>query len=199
MRKWRATAEVVAEREGVHPAVLEIFFHVLEHIADEDWYGACHSSSTILYMLFQEHDIDAEILIGEVVAKPWQFDHSWIEIDGAIYDAAVAFPHPDGEPVGGPIFAGYDLSTDDETANKYGIGTFDTLGGDAQTIARLSIGTYYTFADQRAYVECVGNGYPAPEPLWDRAARIAQAMGLSKTREQLASEHFDIRRTIRTV
>lgn len=193
-------AKEIADREGISPVTLELYFHVLEHIADEDWHGACHSSSTVLFMVFGEHDINAEILIGDVKAPAGIFEHSWIEIDGAIYDAAVAFPDLDeGKPVGGPVFAGYDLDTGKPTANKYGIGTFDGLSQDTKTIAQLSIGTYYTWADNHAIVECVGNGYPPPEPLWHRATRIAQGAGIHKTSQQLAQEHFEVRRTVRTV
>jgi hypothetical protein len=198
MKKWRKTAKEIAERKTVLPAALEVFFHVLEHIAEENWHGACHSSSTMLYILLQEYGIDSDIMIGDVKAPVGVFEHSWIEIDGAIFDAAVAFPDLRGKPVGGPIFAGYDLGTGELTTNVYGVGTFDGFTADTKTITWLSIGTYYTWADNKAEVECRGLGYPAPEPLWDRVTRLAQSIGLRKTREDLASEHFEIKRTVRS-
>lgn len=199
MMTWRAAAKRIAEQEGVPNATLEVFLHVLEHISDEDWLGACHSSSTVLYMMLAEHNAESEIVIGDVQAQAGVFEHSWIEIDGAIFDAAVAFPHPDGYPVGGPVFAGYDLDTGLPTINSYGIGTFEGLSADTKSITYLSIGTYYTWADQKALVESAVEGNLPPEPLWHRATRIAQNMGVSKTSEELASAHFEVRRTVRTI
>lgn len=199
MSKWRETAKQITEQQGVPVTTLEVFLHVLEHIADEGWRGACHSSSTVLYMMFAECGVESEIVIGDVEAPAGVFEHSWIEIDGAIYDAAVAFPDLRGEPVGGPVFAGIDLDTGKPTINRYGVGTFEGLSPDTQAITWLSIRTYYTFADNRAIVESQIEGGLPPEPLWHRATRIAHSMGSSKTSEELASAHFEVRRTVRTI
>ncbi|HBP1602370.1 TPA: hypothetical protein L5U90_003474 [Pseudomonas aeruginosa] len=196
IQEWRAAATEIANRYGVPDAVLEVFFHMIEHIADEQWFGACHSSSTMLYILLKEHGIDSEIFVGDVKAPAGVFEHSWIEIDGAIFDAAVAFPLE--KHVGGPVFAGYDLDTGEKAANQYGVGTYEGLSQETKTIAMLSIGTYYTWAEQKAAVECMMHRYPEPEPLWNRVARIARNLGLSTTSQELASKHFEIRRTFRS-
>ena len=52
--------------------------------------GACHASSAILFILLREQGYEAVPCIGEVSKQPIVFDHSWIEINGNIIDAATS-------------------------------------------------------------------------------------------------------------
>ena len=52
--------------------------------------GACHVSTSVLYVVFSELGYDVKLFVGEIQKlgeKP--FDHSWITLDGKIIDIAV--------------------------------------------------------------------------------------------------------------
>ncbi|WP_271105883.1 hypothetical protein [Pseudomonas tohonis] len=76
----------------------------------------------MLSIMLKEHGIDSEIMIGEVFFDGYCFDHSWVEVHGRIFDAAVAFPQAGGKKFGEPVFAGVDIETHEPTRLKYGAG-----------------------------------------------------------------------------
>src|SRR5947209_8676198 len=81
---------------------LKPFFEVLNFVVEEPYRGACHAASSVLYVLFSELNIESSICIGELGRDQICFDHSWLEIEGKIFDVAVARPlEPkfDGPPV----------------------------------------------------------------------------------------------------
>jgi hypothetical protein len=65
------------------------FFNVLAYIDENDWQGACHATTAILFVLLREQGIAATPYVGEVSKAPIVFDHSWIEVDSEVCDAAV--------------------------------------------------------------------------------------------------------------
>lgn len=194
---WAESASAIASRQQVSPVVQDVYFSVLGYISETNWRGACHSSSAMLYILLKERGIDSTIVIGEVFAPAGRFDHSWIEIDGIIYDAAVAYPDLGGEFVGGPVFAGIDLSTSSPTGNRYGAGIEGGLDSPAREISMLSIGGYFAYADQHDAVMAMYQRTQTPMPLWERVAKVGKSCGVFKESTELASTHFEIRRVLR--
>lgn len=178
----------------VPSAVQEVFTAMVMHIETTEWGGACHSSSAIMHMLLKEKGVDSTIKIGEVFGGGYRFDHSWIEIDGQVFDAAVAYPQVGGRRLSGPVFAGIDIVSGAPTGLTYGAGKPGGLDVDAQQIANLSLGAYFQFADQHALVEAIGSGEQPPPALWDRAAYIGLDCGVEKKPVELATEHFEVRR-----
>ena len=193
---WTDRASLVGSDENISKAVNEVFTAVLSYIDKTNYHGACHSTSAMLHMLLKERGIDSVTKIGEVFADAGIFDHSWIEIDGAIYDAAVAYPDPSGAQVGGPIFCGIDLTDNAPHTHEYGAGRSGGLDEPARQISILSFGVYFAFADQENIRNAMFHSQPEPLRLWDMVALVGSTCGVHKTPEQLASTHFETRRQI---
>lgn len=173
-----------------------VFRTVLEHIYGTDWRGACHSSSAMLNILLKELGVDSEIMIGEVFCDGYRFDHSWVVATGRIFDAAVALPQAGGEILGGPVFAGYDIETQEPTRLQYGVGLRGGLGPVEQLIASQTIGEYFGYADELNRNDADFNDQPAPLALWDRVSLVGSVCGVFKTPAQLSESHSQIMRTV---
>ncbi|WNZ87438.1 hypothetical protein [Pseudomonas sp. P108] len=184
----------ITTEKHIPSVVQEVFTAMVMHIESTGWGGACHSSSAIMHMLLKEKGVDSTIKIGEVGGGGYWFDHSWIEIDNLVFDAAVAYPQVGGKRLGGPVFAGIDIVSGIETTLTYGIGKKGGLEEEAQQIALLSLGAYFQFADQHALVEAMGNGEQPPPALWDRASYIGTDCGVHRSPAELAREYFEVRR-----
>ena len=193
---WIDRASLVGSGENISKAVNEVFTAVLSYIDVTNCHGACHSTSAALHILLKERGIESVTKIGEVFANTCHFDHSWIEIDGAIYDAAVAYPDPRGGHVGGPIFCGIDLTDYAPHTHKYGAGSSGGLDDPARQISVLSFGAYFAWADQENTKSALFYSLPEPLRLWDMVALVGSTCGVHKTPEQLASTHFETRRQI---
>ena len=173
-----------------------VFRCVLEHIYGTGWGGACHSSSAMLSILLKEHGIDSEIMIGEVFCDGYRFDHSWVVVQGQIFDAAVALPQAGGIKLGGPVFAGFDIETHEPTRLQYGIGLPGGLGPVEELIASQTIGEYFAYSDEVARDDADFNDQPVPLALWDRVALVGPACGVFKTAAELLDAHSHIGRTV---
>ena len=177
-------------------ALERVFRCVLEHIYGTGWVGACHSSSAMLSILLKEHGIDSEIMIGEVFCDGYQFDHSWVGVQGQVFDAAVALPQAGGVKLGGPVFAGFDIETHEPTRLQYGVGLPGGLGLVEQLIASQTIGEYFAYSDEVARDDAVFNYQPVPPALWDRVAWVGLACGVLKSAAELLEAHSNIKRTV---
>lgn len=139
--QWKSSAE----RHGVkNPTGFKLrnsFCALLDFIHSEDWQGACHASSTVLFSLLAAQGIESDICLGEVSFGKVYFDHSWVEIDGEIYDAAISntlvsdlfFP---------PVFRGFDLSTSQPTLLQYGTPSGRGYDENAQRIRGVTVPDY---------------------------------------------------------
>ena len=73
--------------------IAKTFFEILKFIHKNNWEGACHATSAILYILLKEQGIDATLYIGECQQGSFVFDHSWVEVSSEVVDAAI-YPWP---------------------------------------------------------------------------------------------------------
>lgn len=87
----------------------------------KQWYGACHATTAMMFAFAKKIGIEATPCIGECeqVGYP-PFDHSWLLIDGKIYDLAIAMPF-EQSMVKGPVFASIDSRANALIDMKYGI------------------------------------------------------------------------------
>ena len=138
---WKSSAERLRAKNPMGFKICNSFTALLDFILKEDWQGACHSSCTVLYSLLVLENISADICLGEVSYDGVYFDHSWIEIDGEIYDAAISntlvasFHFP-------PVFGGIDLSTGERTLLRYGTPSGKGYDESAQLIRSISVSKY---------------------------------------------------------
>ncbi|MEC1261273.1 lasso peptide biosynthesis protein [Bacillus swezeyi] len=72
--------------------------------------GSCHVSSAILFVILKELGYDAKLCLGVVRSGAFHFDHSWIEIDGKVYDSAINMGLQ-GVRMAEPVFADYYLES----------------------------------------------------------------------------------------
>lgn len=95
---------------------------ILDHFSNKPMQGGCHFYSAAMHILLQEQNICSQLMIGLVKDEtfPASFSHSWLEIDGKVFDIAIMFPHyMEGQP---PVFADIDLDTNEKTLRRYGLG-----------------------------------------------------------------------------
>jgi hypothetical protein len=139
---WKLSAERLRAKNPTGFWIYKVFSALLGYIHKEDWQGACHASCTVLYSLLSVKGISAEIYLGEVEVSRGvaYFDHSWIEIDGEIYDAAIsntltdlAFP---------PVFGGIDLASGDRPLLRYGTPSGQGYDASAQWIRSIPVSDY---------------------------------------------------------
>lgn len=178
----RDIAKTLAQGE----AVLRVYTEVLRFVVDSEYLGACHDTSAVLHMVLAEHGVTSELCIGEVGIGRHFFDHSWVDIDGAIFDVAVCMPDPRGAHVGGPVFHSTDLFLARPTDMVYGAESGMGLGGEALPALTLDLA-----------------GYSAVQPqpdIWTLAVAIASRSGLTNpTFAQFRARYGKARRTVRTV
>ena len=141
------------------------YFNVLSYIRENDWQGACHATTAIMYILLREQGLEAVPCLGEVSRGSIVFDHSWIEVDSKVLDAAVSnsLIHGISFP---PVFLDSNLLSGDRSDLIYGTDKGRGLDAQAKAIADIPIGAYM-------------DAFPRhPEGLWGVAKLIGKRQGL---------------------
>lgn len=95
-----------SQRASIH----KTFFLLNDDFKKNPNAGGCHFISSIMYLLLSEQGISSDLCIGEVQRPDGKyFDHSWVEIDGNVFDLSIQLTLDGGRNA--PVFAGYDLDT----------------------------------------------------------------------------------------
>ena len=94
-----------------------------------------------MYILFKESNINCELCLGEVQTGQQYFDHSWIQIEEKIYDAAISMPLSGGK-IHPPVYASIDLKTNKLTTLGYGLLSGAGLGQEAMYASGLNLTNY---------------------------------------------------------
>lgn len=141
------------------------FFNVLAYVHENSWQGACHATTAIMFVLLREQSIAAVPCLGGVSKAPIVFDHSWIEVDSEVIDAAVVNTLVQVEDFP-PVFLDSDLRTGEKTELLYGSKVGRGLDEQSKIVAQISIGQYMA-------------GFPGhPEGLWGIAKQLAKQQGI---------------------
>lgn len=141
IKLWEKNFSSISSEIQQSQTIENIFFSILKIIHEEKWEGACHATSAIMYVILNELKMNPQIYIGEVQYGNYIFDHSWIEIDNRVYDAAVSMGL-NGNVMSPPIAADYSLGTLKKTDGKYGIKIGEGLAYPANQIKNMSISEY---------------------------------------------------------
>jgi hypothetical protein len=179
-------ALILAKTEPYGEAILTPFSELLKYVVDSSYCGGCHDTSAVMHVLLAEAGVESTLCIGEVGVGVGRlfFDHSWIEVRGQVFDVAVCMPHPDGEPVGGPVFGNADLATGALTALKYGAISGKGIDDAAQPALQL---------DLRGYSEV----QPYPD-IWTLSVEIANRCGNERATVNAFRERYGkVRRSFR--
>ncbi len=122
--------------------IFDAYTALLTVVWREGWNGACHDTSAMLYMLLREQGYSPALVTGEVKAADKYLDHSWVEVEGKIYDVAVGFPHEDGVYVGPSVFASLNLDTGEPTNLSFGVRSPGGIDEIAQFVADATLSEY---------------------------------------------------------
>ena len=143
--------------------IANTFFEILKFIHKNNWDGACHATSAIMHILLKEQGIDARLYIGECQYGSFAFDHSWVEINGDVVDAAISLTSIRGMSFP-PVLRNIDLETGEETKIIYGVHSGRGYDQPASTIRDLPLCMY------------MDNFPNHPEGLWGIAMEIGRKL-----------------------
>lgn len=96
MYLWKERALLIGNRYPYNEKLVNTFFEVLDYSLRKNWNGACHTVSSILFIILKEQEIDCVLKLGFVKAAvtPYPFCHSWITIEGEVFDIALYRANP---------------------------------------------------------------------------------------------------------
>lgn len=186
-RLEQAVLDVAAARQ-LSDAVTLPYRVLLRYMWECNYRGACHSTSAILFVLLSERGLAPKLCIGEVGAGGPYFDHSWVELDGEVFDVAVSLPEPGGMEVGGPVFATVDLYTGTTTDLDFAFAHGEGLG----EYALVPFNTNLT-----GYAEAQSGEPDAGPNIWRRIVHLAPQVGLTCTAADLIAKYGKVTREYR--
>lgn len=180
---WLARARIESRQIEQGDKLYQAFEALLKYIWSNEYRGACHDTSAVLYIVLTEMGVDSELCIGEVGFRDKFFDHSWVEVNGKIYDAAVSLPKIGGQSVGPAVFASLDLDTGEETTLVYGAASGVGFGGEAAIVVDKTLVEYSKIQ-------------PSPN-IWQLAELVAQEIGMKFAKQSARKKYGHITRSLR--
>lgn len=141
--EWKKKLENIARKTPQEHKAHKAYSALWKWMVTEDYNGACHDTSVMLYMLFSEIGLKCTLCIGEVKLLTGAVtDHSWVEVEGKIYDIAISLPNfPDHYHA--PIYNGISLENNGLITALYGIYEAG-LDVEAESILNSTISEYLT-------------------------------------------------------
>ena len=109
------------EDAGYKETLADVFCNLNSYMQRKQWWGACHASSSALYVALCELGYKPKLCIGEMMGQDLYFDHSWIELDGKIFDMAISMTLLGGAPMSDPILFSKNIRNEAEPVIKYGV------------------------------------------------------------------------------
>lgn len=106
---------------GYSNSLADVLCNLNDYMQRKRWWGACHASSSALYVALSELGYQPILCIGELMGEGLYFDHSWIELDGRILDMAISMTLLGGASVSDPIFFGKNVRSGLMPMLKYGV------------------------------------------------------------------------------
>lgn len=183
-KKWSANTQSLVSNVPHGDKIYSTFFEVLKLMELNDWKGACHATCCIIHVLLKEQGIDNELILGEAKNGPVVFNHSWIEIEGEVYDLAIGhsmvaqFSNP-------PTIKGFDIEAMQPTLIEYGVNSGQDDDPHTSMIKSISF---------RSYLDM----FPGHENgLWGLVENIAGTLGLSFSISNVQSRYQNTNWTFR--
>lgn len=165
-------------------AIYRAYAGLLRFVIETLYAAGCHDTSAVLHILLNEAGVESSLCIGEVGAAGNFFDHSWVEVEGLVFDAAVCLPHSTGEHVSGPVFGSVDLVTGNPTDLNYGIVSGMGFGEDARPALQSDLAGYALLQPHRT--------------LWELAEQLGQSQQITTlTAAAFKQRYGQRRRTVR--
>lgn len=175
-KSWAKHAQAIAERQPTISQAVRPFLALTAYAEARGWSGACHAISAVLHVLFREVGFASTLHLGEAQIDRIVFDHSWVEIDGAVFDAAI-FLTLDERFTAPPTFRSVDLATLREPLVHYAVASGQPRGADADLVLSTP---FPNFMSQ----------YPDhPDGLWGVIEVVGAQAGLARPTNALKARH----------
>ncbi|WP_064595891.1 hypothetical protein [Pseudomonas sp. DR 5-09] len=184
VQPWLHNAEQASTLLPNGKRLFQAYAVLLNFAWQNDWTGACHDSSAILFMVLSEMGFSPKIVTGEVKASAGTFDHSWVELDGKIYDVAVGFPGEEGHHVGPSVFASLNLDTGAPTELLYGVRSPNGLDDVGLFVAASNLEQYSA-------------AQPGGSTIWDITPHVGAACGVKLRKSDLRRKYGKVTRLVR--
>jgi len=181
LQHWLATAQELTPNTQTGRDLLNVFGKSLQWIYSKEYRGGCHDTSAAIYILLSELGLTPVLCIGEVKYGRSFFDHSWIELNNKIYDAAVCMPNLAGVP-SSPVFASKDLTTNQDSELIYGVTSPMGYDEAAKTILNMTLREYSEFHS--------GD----PNKVWNLTKTLAKEAGMKINIGKIRDKYSHIRR-----
>lgn len=199
MENWKMNAEQLVQDVYENERILDIYLSLLDIVVKLNWEGACHATSSIMYVLFKEIGLNVDLCIGEVYYDDLCFDHSWIEIDNNIYDIAV-YKGLYGRCISEPIINGYNIETKEKCKGIYGGNRIYSIDSSANRIMQVSLVDYLSnfkmeYAFTKKEIKRIEDIYDSSkEGFWGFISIIAEKIGIKCDIEILKEKYKNVER-----
>lgn len=178
----------IASQKQINEIVIRPYGVLLKYMWELNYRGACHSTSAVLYVLLSEFGLEPKLCIGEVRCAGGIFDHSWVELNGEVFDVAISLPGPGGANAGGPVFASHNLDDGKAVSVKFGIADGTGLAKTALVPLENDLEGY---ASEQRKIRDAG-----PD-IWHRIIHLAPLVGLQVSLPDLSAKYGSVRREYR--
>lgn len=131
----------IVNDSGYDESLASVLSNVNDYIKEKQLRGACHSSSSVLYVALSELGYRPSLMIGEVSGDKMPFDHSWIELDGEIIDLAINYTMDNGRAASEQIVLGNNIRFGTSPNLEYGV-TYLGLNGEALQVYKMPFVEY---------------------------------------------------------
>lgn len=186
LHSWLAVAQKLAPNSQGGKSLTKVFCAALKWIYSKEYRGGCHDTSAAIYILLSECGLSPLLCIGEVKYGQSYFDHSWVEVNSKIYDAAICMPNLEGVP-SAPVFASIDLTTEDETELMYGLASPNGYDDEAKVVSSLTLAEYsHLHTDD-------------PNKVWNLTKLLGREAGLKVNVAKIREKYGQVRRVERHV
>lgn len=123
-------------------STVDVIVNLFQYMEENQWNGACHATSSVLFVVLSELGLDPVLCYGEVACdNTFIFDHSWVEINGSVLDLACYMTLQDGLPVSNPVLFGNDIVAHTLPSLQYGVNGCG-LDAEALYVASMSFCDY---------------------------------------------------------
>jgi len=141
---WEKVLNKVAVSSPKEHKTKIAYSFILNWVHENDYKGACHDISVVLFLVLSEIGYDCDIVIGEIKLETGAVtDHSWITANQLIYDIAISKPnYPEHNHV--PIFKGVALNGDSKITCQFGV-AYEGLSLESEFVLGATIIEYCHF------------------------------------------------------
>ena len=184
---WKERALALGIHRAENEKFVDIFFAVFNYSQKKGWRGACHSVSSLLFILLKESGFDCNLKLGFVKAPllSFPFTHSWITVKNEVFDIGLYRANPVTETsqfieVSAPVFQGINLKNNEETRVMFDVSF--SQGASDRIYQQLSKMTFSEYMEGWQYHK---------EGLWGEAVEIGKELNLNLFIPELKEKYGD--------